>query len=109
MPVATGPRCTAPPAPGLRKKLPHVNTAVANSTSHGTSRANTAGDVWSSSSPPAAPPAMLSTNSAQNGRPPAPDTSLRPAYPDVICAGNSATVDVMLAASGDIPDTISAG
>ena len=48
-------------------------------------------------------------NSARKDSLPTPETRLRPASPEVTWPGNSATVDVMLAASGDMPETISAG
>ncbi len=97
------------PSRGLGRKLPHAYTQVANSTSHGTRRAKTDGGVLSSSNPPRAPPIRLMMNSARNDSVPTPETRLRPATPEVTCPGNSATVDVMLAASGGIPDRISAG
>ena len=109
MPVGTGPICAAARLAGLRRKLPHANIAVANNTSHGTSREKMDDGVFSSSKPPSAPPTTLMPNSALNGSRPAPVTRLRPARPDVTCPGNSATVEVMLAASGDMPDMISAG
>ena len=56
MPVGTGPICAAARLAGLRRKLPHANIAVANNTSHGTSREKMDDGVFSSSKPPSAPP-----------------------------------------------------
>ena len=102
------PMCTET-SPCLRIKLPHANTVVANSTSHGTNSVNTADGVLSNSNPPTTPPRMLTTNSTQKGSFPAPVTNVRPAKPEVTCPGNKATVEVMFAAKGDIPDRISTG
>ncbi len=89
--------------------MPHANTTVANSTSHGTRCEKIDDGVFSSSSPPSAPPTTLIANNARNDSLPAPCTMFRLAHPVVTWPGNSATVDVMFAASGDIPDRISAG
>ncbi len=56
-----------------------------------------------------APPKMMMTTSPQKGNLPALVTSRMPVNPDVTLLGNSATVDVMFAAKGDIPDKIKTG
>ena len=86
-----------------------ANTTVANSTSHGTSRAKKVGGVTSSSVAPSTPPTRLMTNRARNDKAPIPALPSRPAQPVVIWPGKSATVEVMLAARGSSPDRISAG
>src|SRR5947209_6084768 len=88
---------------GLRKKLPQANMMVANSTSHGTSLAKKVGGVASRISPPSAPPISEMTNSAVNETPGGLSACLRPVRPMTICAGNSAPVEVMLAARAYMP------
>ena len=90
-------------------KLPQAKIAVANSTSQGTRRAKKADGVTSSSTAPSAPPMRLMMTSARKERPAAPETSLRPVQPVAICAGNSAMVEVMLAARASMPVSISDG
>ena len=58
-------------------KLPQANTAVANSTSNGTSRSKKAAGVASSRSAPTTPPARLITTSARKESAPTPETSCR--------------------------------
>ena len=82
---------------------------MANSTSHGTRRAKKVGGVASRIAPPTAPPARLMTNSAFSDRPSAPCAPARPVKPVTIWAGNSATVEVMLAARASMPVNISDG
>src|SRR5271163_3632013 len=92
-----------------RKKLPQAKSAVANRTSHGTRRANTDGGVASRMSAPIAPPTRLIRTSVLIVRPGGVSASARPVKPVTSWAGNSATVEVMLAARGSMPVSISDG
>jgi hypothetical protein len=101
------PKCGT--ARGLRKKLPHANTTVANKTSHGTRRAKKLDGVTSSSTAPATPPTRLIAIRCVKERLAAPETFLRPVRPVAACAGKSAIVEVMFAARASMPVSISAG
>src|SRR5271166_1300179 len=92
-----------------RKKLPQAKSAVANSTSHGTRRANTLAGVASRISAPMAPPTRLMRVSVRIVRPGGLFASARPVKPVTSWAGNSATVEVMLAARASMPVSISDG
>ncbi len=107
-PVARGPTGEAA-SPGFLKKLPQANSPVANSTSHGTSRAKKLDGVSNSSAAPTAPPARLMIARVRNFSPPAPKTMLRPTQPVVTWPGNRAMVEAMLAARASSPEKISAG
>src|SRR5208337_3097253 len=104
-----GGRCVSPGFGALRKKLPQANRTVANSTSHGTRRANTVGGVHRRISAPSAPPTRQMTNSTGNDRPGGLLESDRPVKPVTSWAGNSATVEVMFAARASMPVSISEG
>src|SRR5208282_483177 len=91
----------------LRKKLPQANSAVANRTSQ--MRANTAAGVAKRMTAPSAPPTRLITNSVRIVRPGGVPAPARPVKPLTSCAGNSATVEVMLAARASMPVSISDG
>src|SRR3954468_24030729 len=106
-PAGTGPSGTVDE--GRRAKLPQANIPVANRTSHGTIRANATTGVASSRMAPSAPPTRLIANSARKESCGAPLAKLRAASPDVTWPGNSATVDVMLAARGSSPARTRAG
>jgi hypothetical protein len=82
---------------------------VANSTSHGTMWAKMSDGVSSRSSAPRMPPTKLMPISACSERPLAPLAFFQPCRPAVSWPGNSATVEVMLAARASIPVSISAG
>src|SRR5271166_3393637 len=92
-----------------RKKLPQAKSAVANSTSHGTRRANTLAGVASRISAPMAPPTRLMRVSVRIVRPGGLFASARPVKPVTSWAGNSAMVEVMLAARASMPVSISDG
>src|SRR5208282_440368 len=94
---------------GLRAKLPQANRVVAKRTSQGTSAAKTLDGVANKITPPIAPPTMLIAKSAFSDRPSKPEALARLVYPVTSWAGNSATVDVILAARASIPAAISAG
>jgi hypothetical protein len=107
--AAPGDRRDSPADDGLRKKLPQANSAVANSTSHGTRRAKIDGGVARRMSAPRAPPIRLIANSLRIVSPVGVPASARPVKPVTSCAGNSATVEVMLAARASIPVSINDG
>ena len=71
--------------------------------------ANTLLGVAMSRKAPPMPPQKAMIASDRNDSRSAPETSERPARPVVICPGNSAIVDVMLASFGSSPAAISAG
>src|SRR5271165_3823373 len=104
-----GGRCASPGSGLLRKKLLQANSAVANSTSQGTRRAKTVGGVHSRMSAPSAPPTRLMANRVRMLRPGGLLESDRPVKPVTICAGNSAMVEVMLAARASMPVSINDG
>jgi hypothetical protein len=91
------------------KKTAPGNSAVANSTSHGTRRAKIDGGVARRMSAPRAPPTRLMTNSLRIVSPVGVPASARPVKPVTSCAGNSATVEVMFAARASMPVSISDG
>src|SRR5271165_2423274 len=109
IPAPRGDRRPSPSFGTLRKKLPQANSAVANRTSQGTRRANTAAGVNKRMTAPSAPPTRLITNSVRIVRPGGVSAPARPVKPVTSCAGNSATVDVMLAARASMPVSISDG
>ena len=102
MPRLPRPRGSVPSC-DFRTNDPQKNTAVANSTSHGTSPAKKVGGVTSRSSAPKIPPARLMMTSAFSESRSAPVATRAPAYPVATCPGNSAIVEVMLAALGSRP------
>src|SRR5574337_1247509 len=105
-----GDRRRAAPAFGaFLKKLPQAKMRVANRTSQGTSRANSVGGVKRRMAPPIAPPMRLMTKSLVMVSPGGVSACARPVTPVTTCAGNSATVEVMLAARASIPVSISDG
>src|SRR5271166_111044 len=104
-----GGRWASPGCGGLRKKLPQANSAVANSTSHGTRRANTLGGVHRRIRAPSTPPIRQMTKRTGIERPGGLSASDRPVNPVTSCAGKSAIVEVMLAARASIPVSISEG
>ncbi len=95
--------------PGFLKKLPQVKRPVANSTSHGTSRAKKLEGVSRSSAAPTAPPARLITTRVRTFSPPAPAIMPRPTQPVVTCPGKSAMVEAMFAARASRPEKMRAG
>src|ERR1700722_6755015 len=107
--AARGDKCVSPGAGVLRKKLPHAKSAVANSTSHGTRRAEIDGGVARRMSAPRPPPTRLIANNLRIVSPVGVPASVRPVKPVTSCAGNSATVEVMLAARASMPVSISDG
>jgi hypothetical protein len=94
---------------GFFLKLPQANTAVANNISHGTRPAKKIGGVLSNNIAPNNPPARLMTNKWTKPSRPTLPASLRLAAAAVIWLGNSAIVDMTLAASGFSPANSSAG
>ena len=85
-----------------------MNVAAAISISHGSSRRNASSEVRTSNSAPASPPSTLVTPSTTSHC--RDDRSSR-RYATVLDndAGQSASVDVAFATTGDTPATISAG
>src|SRR2546423_11338079 len=91
-----------------RSLLPNVNVAAATSISHGSSRRKLESDVRTSRNAPTSPPARLvMPSTASHWR----DVLMSPRYANVLetDAGQSASVDVAFAATGDTPATMRDG
>src|SRR5438045_20252 len=88
-----------------RSLLPNVNVAAAISISQGNRRRKLVSDVRTSSSAPARPPATLVMPSTAIHRR---DVRMSPRYANVLDtdAGQSASVEVAFAVTGDTPATI---
>src|SRR4051812_10546158 len=91
-----------------RSFWPKVNVTAATSISHGSSRRKLESDVRTSRIAPARPPARLVRPSTAIQRR---DVLMSPRYANVLDtdAGQSASVDVAFALTGDTPATINAG
>src|ERR1700677_2653782 len=107
--AARGDKWASPGAGVLRKKLPQAKSAVANSTSHGTRWAKIDEGVARRMSAPSPPPMRLMMNNLRIVSPLGLAASARPVKPVTSCAGNNATVEVMLAARASMPVSISDG
>src|ERR1700733_1569186 len=108
-PAPQGGKWVSPGGGAWQKKPPQAKSAVANSTSHGTRRAKIAGGVARRMSAPSPPPMRLMTTNVRILSPVGLPASARPVKPVTRCAGNSATVEVMLAARASMPVSISDG